>query len=188
MNIEKLFHEDIRDKKRIGSGSFHKRGKGVRHTIRGIKTPYDFMKPKERRLLNGECVISNMYTNIISKAEFDQKDKDIQKAMLTKWRTLYSNSKIMKGMGITGQATLAKYISDLDIPKKYRGGKKPKRVMSELSIEETREIKLLTGGLNLEYRGEYSAEELAKIFTKLQLLIDGEENKFVLNVSLMERV
>jgi hypothetical protein len=187
MTIEKLFHQEIRDKKRTGSGAFHKRGKGVRHGMRGIKFQYDFLTAKEKRMLNGECVVSNMYTEIISKAAFDEKEKDIQKAMLTKWRELYSNSKIMKEMGITGQGTLAKYLKDLDVPKKQRGGKKPTRVISEMSVPELQEVKLLSNGLHLEYRGEYTSEQLNKIFTKLQLITDGEPNKYAFHVSLTER-
>ena len=33
INIQKMFNEDIRDKKRIGRGSFNKRGKGVKQDI-----------------------------------------------------------------------------------------------------------------------------------------------------------
>ena len=42
-------------------------------------------------------------------------------------------------------------------------------------------------GLHLEYNGIYDAEQLSKIFTKLQLITDGEECKFQLNISLSEK-
>ena len=42
-------------------------------------------------------------------------------------------------------------------------------------------------GLHLEYNGIYDAEQLSKIFTKLQLITDGESCKFKLNISLSER-
>lgn len=157
--------------------------------MRGIKTPYDFMKTKERKKLNGECVITNMYTDIITKEEFDLKDDKTKKAMLTFWRENYSNTKIMKGLGMTGQATFAKLLGQFDIPKKKTNVKKQKTTVVKKEVAPTpTPIKLISQGLNLEYNGEYTAEQLNKIFTKLQLLIDGEESKFILNVSLSERI
>jgi hypothetical protein len=47
---------------------------------------------------------------------------------------------------------------------------------------------LITKGLHLEYNGDYTADQLTKIFTKLQVLTDGEENKFSLSISLSERL
>jgi hypothetical protein len=48
-------------------------------------------------------------------------------------------------------------------------------------------MRILTQGLHLEYNGEFDAEQLSKIFTKLQLVTDGEENKFYLSISLTEK-
>ena len=42
-------------------------------------------------------------------------------------------------------------------------------------------------GLQLEYNGIYDAEQLSKIFTKLQLLTDGEECKYHMNIKLTEK-
>lgn len=42
-------------------------------------------------------------------------------------------------------------------------------------------------GLHLEYNGIYDAEQLSKIFTKLQLITDGEQCKYQLNISLSEK-
>lgn len=51
--IERLFQDDIREKRKTGSGSFHKRGKGVKHGLSGaLKTPYHYMKTKEKNKLN----------------------------------------------------------------------------------------------------------------------------------------
>jgi hypothetical protein len=41
-------------------------------------------------------------------------------------------------------------------------------------------------GLHLNYNGIYDAEQLSKIFTKLQLLTDEENCKFKLHISLTE--
>jgi hypothetical protein len=54
-------------------------------------------------------------------------------------------------------------------------------------IANTQPMRILTQGLHLEYNGEFDAEQLSKIFTKLQLVTDGEENKFYLSISLTEK-
>lgn len=46
---ERMFQDEIREKKTIGRGVFSRRGKGVKHTIRGIKTPYDYLSTKEKK-------------------------------------------------------------------------------------------------------------------------------------------
>ena len=71
---ERMIHEDIREKKKAGRGVFSQKGRGVKHTMRGIKTPYDFMSTKEKKKLNSEVIRFNMYESILTKEEFDVKD------------------------------------------------------------------------------------------------------------------
>ena len=216
-NIERLFQEDIRDKRKAGSGSFHKRGKGVKHGISGaLRTPYYYLKPKERKKLNGTVETSNMYSTILNWDEWNTRDKETQKMLLTKWREIHSNTKIMEELAVGrgkpfNSQSFADIVNDLDCPKKIRGGSKPRKnksaaitavketksptllefaeVASQLEFEVPKqEIKqiLITKGLHLEYNGEYDPEQLSKILTKLQLLIEGEPNKFKISLSLSE--
>lgn len=180
-----MFDEEIRDKKRTGRGVFNKRGKGVKHVMRGIKTPYDFMKTKERKKLNGECVITNMYDEIITRSEFDLKDDETKKRLLIRWRELYSNKEIMKKMGITASGTFSKYINELKIPKKSTKKAKVNYIAPSKQVEAV--TQLINTGLRLEYNGTYNSEQLNKILTKLQILIENEENNFDVNISLIER-
>jgi hypothetical protein len=46
---------------------------------------------------------------------------------------------------------------------------------------------LITKGLHLEYNGLYDADTINKILTKLQLLVDGEQNKFNVSITLTEK-
>lgn len=199
-NIEKIFNDEVREKRKTGSGVFSKRGKGVKHGISGaFRTPYYFMKTKERKKLNGEVSVSNMYETILTKEEFLLKDKDTQKHMLTRWREIYPNGKIMNEMGIGNAQAFANIVNGLEIPKKPKGGSKPRKAKaqsvaatptpSQLTFEEPRKVEpiLITKGLHLEYNGEYDAEQLSRIFTKLQLLTEGETNKFNLAISITER-
>lgn len=214
-NIEKIFIDDIREKRKVGRGSFSKVGKGgERARVRGgLKTPYDFMKTKERKKLNSEVRSFNMYETIIPIDEFRLKDEETQRNMLIRWREIYENGQIKKGLGIAN-SPYYKLIDELNLPKKPRGGanntgkkltRKSKSVAvspvtlldiaqeeEKKSIEEVTDkvIKalpqLFSKGLHLEYNGTYNVEELSKMFTKLQLLVDGETNKYHISLSLSE--
>lgn len=205
-NIEKLFQEDIRDKRRTGSGQFHRRGKGVKHGISGaLRTSYYFMSAKERKQLNSEVRAFNMYDKILKRDEFYANDKETQKKLLIHWRDNFSNQEITKEMGV-GINTLSKLIKELELPPKPRGGarkgtgerkartkaKTPQINNTTLeTISENPPVPqvtpiLITKGFNLEYNGEFDAEHISKIFTKLQLVIEGEENKFNVSISITE--
>lgn len=216
--FERMFNDDIREKRKAGSGSFHKRGKGVKHGMSGaLKTPYHYMSNKEKKKLNGEVRVYSMYETIIPMEEFKLKDIETQKLLLTRWREIYENDIIKAEMGLS-----TKYYYDLvvslQLPKKPRGGnvmkaardKKPKKEAKvaisrqaqikapeitepilqpvlQLADSQPQVQKIIIQGLNLEYNGEYNAEDLAKIFTKLQLIIDGESNNYNLCLSLSEK-
>jgi len=213
-DIERLFQEEIREKKKTGSGQFHRRGKGVRHGFNGaLRTPYHFMKTKERNKLNGEVEAYNMFTTIIPYKEFKLKEPETQKDLLIKWREVFDNDKIIGEMHVTNK-TYFDLVNKLDLPKKPRGGAmnvkkgKVKKAASEKpkvsnnlefdfseSVESIPKVqpepqiqKIITQGLYLEYNGDYDAEALTKLFTKLQLVIDGESNKFNISLCLTEKV
>lgn len=209
--IERLFNDDVRDKRKTGSGVFHRRGKGVKHGISGaLRTPSYYMSNKEKKKLNGEVKVTRMYDTIIPMSEFQLKDEATQKNMLIRWREIYDNSQIKKGLGIAN-SPYYKLVEELNVPKKIRGVKKgdkkaPRKASAAIVSPEidlfdlpeepkVREIEkeiakpiLVTNGLHLEYNGIYDTEALSKIFTKLQLIIDGDTNKYNIKLSLSEIV
>jgi hypothetical protein len=219
-NIERLFVEDIIEKKKAGRGAFHMRGKGVKHgSNKALRTPYHFMKTKEKNKLNGEVEVHNMYTTILNWTEFNLKDRETQKTLLTKWREIYTNDKIMAEMSIERPTKLnsqsyADIVNDLGCPKKRRNitsGYKKQTKEKAVAISAVRQLQApewldleaeneqpkvtyiddvlpKINGLHLEYNGDYDSEQLNKIFTKLQLLIDGEDNKFKISISITENV
>jgi hypothetical protein len=220
--VEKMLKEDIREKKKTGSGAFHMRGKGVRHGFNGaLRTPYHFMKTKEKNKLSGEVTVHNMFTTILNWDEFQLKDRDTQKHLLTKWRETFSNVQIQEQLQVGREKafntqSFADLVNDLGCPPKRKGGSKPKdssqpkrkykqrtATTSIQPLQEQQQVELVLpppqlelvqeeqrpiifNGLNLEYNGEYNSEELTKIFTKLQLLVDGEANKYKISLALVE--
>ena len=210
--IERLFNDDIREKRKAGSGSFHKRGKGVKHGISGaLRTSSYYMSKKEIKNLSGEVKVYQMYETIIPIDEFRLKDEETQRAMLSRWREIYDNGKIKEGLGIAN-SPFYKLVDSLNLPKKTRGGnntranRKAKAIKTkttspelnalelEISPKDTQKhvqaevirTQLISKGLHLEYNGKYDAEALNRLFTKLQLLIDGETCKYNISLSLSE--
>jgi hypothetical protein len=207
------------------------RGKGVKHGFNGaLRTPSYYMSNKEKKNLNGEVETFNMYETILPITEFNFKDAETQKIMLTRWREIYGNSHIQKEMGLTNKA-FYELVSTLQIPRKTRiddeettkrtGKTKqikqakakttPKKTLMEAMefIEEvspekpekierkvvqleavrpqSEAVKLITNGIHFEYnRANDDAEEINRILTKVQLLVDGESKKFRISVSLSE--
>lgn len=194
--IEELYREDIRDKKRTGSGVFHKGNRSKNNFKNSLNTPYNFMSSKEKKLLNGEVTVTNIYDMVLPRKEFDALDYPTQKKLFTRWREIYSNKEIIEGMGITSNATFWAYLNKLEIPRQGKGYNKrtKENVAAKENVADNTptvlepKSQLITRGLHLEYHGEYDHEALNRIFTKLQLLTDGEPNKYVIAFSISERV
>ncbi len=225
-----LFDLEVRDKKNQAYLNRAKTGaRGGSSSRKGMRTPFDYMSAKERKKLSGEVQVTNMYTSILTWKEFILKDKETQKELLTKWREVHSNTKIMDELGVGRERpfnsqSYADLVNELGCPRKTRQvhpnptTKRPRRnaakkdtpiikldekpTLLELALEAEEVINkskpviepepekvtpiLITNGLHLEYHGEYDAEQLSKIFTKLQLLTDGEPHKFKISLSLSE--
>jgi hypothetical protein len=224
MDFEKEFKNEIYEKKQLAYGNRAKTGSGRRTSYRGVKTEYDFLTREERKKLNSDVIVSNLNDIVLLKEEFDSLEMHKQKELLTHWRELYENKYIMDQMGVKGSNTYHKYIKELEIPKKARGGaknfkgrrrgaatvKQETAPQISLQFEEpqkhsiqdtiqtaltkmdnvqqpTNSILQTVEGLHLEYNGIYDAEQLSKIFTKLQLITEGEQCKFQLNITLSEK-
>lgn len=145
-----------------------------------------------------------MYEKIIPIQEFVQYDRETQRHMFIKWRELYSNAEIMKKAGIQGNNAFQKIIKGLDIPlkqtRKVPGKRQAKTTTAvkvqpspveglpkqEINTIQQNPIKIIINGLHLEYNGIFDPDQLAKIFTKLQLLVDGEDSDYYLTLTLTE--
>lgn len=100
--IEKMFQQDIREKKRTGSGAFHRTGKGAKHgIIGGMRTHADMLKGKAKREYTkpGELKVYNL-NDIISRQDFEAKTENEKKELLIRWRENYPNETILEKSGI----------------------------------------------------------------------------------------
>ncbi len=62
-NYEKIFQMDIMDKKRTARGIYN-RASRKGYIKGGVKTQSDFLSNKEKKLLNGEIIVTNKYDDI----------------------------------------------------------------------------------------------------------------------------
>jgi hypothetical protein len=205
---ENLFALEVKEKKSQAHAHRARTGRGSSKRRKGMSTPFDFMSKSERERLNGEVKLTNLFDMIITREEFDTMEEKQQKAMMTHWREIYPNEKIMQEMGITGSGTFHNYINKLEIPRKKRHGGRPKKVekkenkkvlaptvQAPENISENtpivnkfvqQPVKLITNGLHLEYNGNFSSEQINKILTKIQLIVDGEDNNFNIELRISE--
>ena len=185
--IEKLFYEEIKRKNKSDAGPIPKKGKGViSYSNSPLRSPYYFMSTKEKKLLISEVSTFNMYDGIITLDEFVLKDAETQKAMLTHWRELYPNKQIMNEMGIGSNQKFAGILNELELPKKARGSRKGiKRKTGP--VAKTPEHSISTAeGLEINYTGIYDAQQVEKILAKLQLVVEGENEKYHIQISIRE--
>lgn len=123
-NIEKMFQEEIRDKKRIGSNIFSRVSTRKGGSNQALRTPYLYMTAKEKRKLNGEVRSFNM-NDIISYNEFSELSPKEQTDLMTHWRNIYTGTKIQQGMGIS-RSLFYRIIDKLNLPKSDRFPKSSK--------------------------------------------------------------
>jgi hypothetical protein len=204
---EDLFTLEVKEKKQLAHSHRSRTGRGSSKSRKGMSTPFDFMSKAEKEKLNGEVKLTNLFDTIISREEFETMDEKQQKAMMLHWRDIYPNTKIMKEMGISSSGAFHGIINRLEIPRKGRVDDRRKgngkKIQNKKALAPTvqapqiattpiienfvqQPVKLITNGLHLEYIGNFNSEQINKILTKIQLLVDGEENNFNIELSISE--
>jgi len=191
--VEQIWQEDIKAKKQ--NSIFPTASK------KGMRTPYDYMTNKEKKNLNGKVEVTNMYDLLLNKEEFEAFPEAKQTEILTHWRTIYPNAKIMESLGIHSPGVLNALIEKLNVPKKNTW-KRTKRTAKQKEVqaqihssapvtsshrEKIEMDNFSIDGFSINYHGSYTSEQLSKIWTKLQLLTDGEENSFTVSITVQEK-
>lgn len=209
-----LFEQEIREKKQDRRNFMKKtgaRGRGGKMYL-----PSDLMSRADRKKHTkaGEIIVTNIYDTILKKVEFEALEPHEQRNHLQYWRTKYQTKEIQRGMGVAG-ATYYKYIEDLGLPKirgyKKRTGKTqdkkkeaPKQISASLPDQEEQQAPqeviiqdkqpepqqpaiLVLNGLNIAYNGIYNSSEIQRMFSKLDLLLDGEDSEFEIELNIKER-
>ena len=197
--INEIWQDDIKEKKQ--NAIFHKArtgSKGSSGSRKGMRTPYDYMSASEKRKLNGKVEVKNMFDLLLSKEEFTTYPEEKQTEIMTHWRTKYSNAQIMDSLEIHSPGQFNTLIEKLKVPKKNtwkrtpRTGTKKEAAAQKhssalpLPVREKMDTPIIDG-LSLNYHGSYTADQLSKIWTKLQLLTEGEENSYSVSITVQEK-
>ncbi|HLO12793.1 MAG TPA: hypothetical protein VK190_11325 [Pseudoneobacillus sp.] len=205
-SIEKMFHDDIRQKKITGSGIHSRTGK--RGYVGKMMFPTDFMTRKEKYNYRkaGKIVTTNLYDEItLTWQELILRPEDQIKKYFLEWRKRFSNKEIAGRLGLK-EARLYYYYNKYGVidktvseqKKEARIGKgKGKLQSEEVSVEEakqpqkyepTPEPVLLPKleGMHFSFTGTHKSEKIIAKLEKIMLLLTDEENDFDIQIFIQE--
>jgi len=200
---EKVFHDEIREKKKAASGVHSKTGKNG--YVGTMRFPSDIMSRKEKMKYRkaSKVVTTNLYDEILPKEEFDKLETYEKKNRLQYWRNTYQNKEIMKAMGLSN-ALYYNLVGELELPKAARiNHGKPKR-KAAVKISEEPEVKeekqalpvpietapvqeIIVDGLHLVFNGTYKAEQIIRQLAKFELLLDNEADPYYIELKLVQK-
>jgi hypothetical protein len=209
-DIEKEFYEDIDFKKKAGRVSFVT--KSYRHRLRSaadLMTPYQ--RAKHRKA--GKVEISNMYDVMVGYDEFLDLSTREKKKHMIEYRNRFTNAEIVSTWGIS-KTTYFALAKELDLPRaprtrtdisgkrKVRGGTSVKQKREEFGhLEELPSLEMEVpeylpqknvialpkhDGMQFNYSGVYSPNQILSKLEKLSLLLSDEENKFDIKIFIQE--
>jgi hypothetical protein len=117
-DIEYLLKEEIRDKKRTGTGVFSRASR--RGYTGAVRTQVDYLKGKAKKeyMGNGEITVSNMYdtiSNIPSLSELRDMDKEVAKGIVTYARSKHKMKELTKHWGRSDHYLYSTLFKELDI-------------------------------------------------------------------------
>jgi hypothetical protein len=200
---EKMFHDEVRQKKRTASGVHHKTGKNG--YVGTMRFPSDIMnrKDKMRYRKAGKVVTTNIFDTIIAIDEFEALETYEQRNRLQYWRNEKTNKEILAGLGISSKKYY-EIVSSLDLPKAPRGKSKPRKATAKKepkfvaiedekidvpAVQETpKQVQeIMVEGLNLVFQGTYNAEVIQKQLTKFSLILEDEPDEYYFEFRLMQK-
>ena len=214
--IEKVYLSEIREKKNHAYNSRARTGgQGSSGSRKGVRTAYDYMTNAEKKKLNSEIEVFNMYETVIPFKEFELKDTETQRTLLTRWRELYPNKKIYTEMELPGAPSSFYTLMDkLDVPKKGNYGpkgpkdpdkSKPRKAAAKVAKQEQQQQQqeqqpvattaeklqptpgsVRLNGLSLQYSALCTPEQIEDELARLQLQVTGKKSKYMFTCYLTE--
>jgi hypothetical protein len=206
---EKLFFDEIRGKKKetalLRTATQHKR-LGAKKVL--FATDLMSRKEKLKHTKAGKVMTTNMYEDILPIAEFEKLETYEKRNRLQYLRSVKSAKEIQAAMG-TNSKRYYEIIKELDLPKAPRtkaGEPKPRKaairrtepaavaIQSQLELETPQPQpepqaaqKIIINGLNLEFNGTFTAEQIIKQFLKFGALLEEEEDKYYIELRLQQK-
>jgi len=147
-NIEKMFYDEVRDKKRTARGSFHNSGRrgGGTKGVSSVKTPSDVLKYSDKQAYKeyikpGGITMSNVYDNIDNIPTVSEiKDKDFAagQVIVKAAKSSHKMKDLSKHWGLSGYS-LYKLFDDFEIkyPKHPRTKSVPEKKQTIIQKQES---------------------------------------------------
>ena len=184
------FYRDVRDKKKVSCGVYH-RASRKGYIKGGVKTQYDFMSRKERKMLNGEVRVMNIYEEYkdIKKCptieEIEKMDKTKAKNVLTFIKGQHTVKALTEHYKISC-GTLYNLYREYGV--QFGSENRKKRTTTKVKKESTKAIQevAVTSVENMEVEKELRAKiaEYERIIQKLNNKIDEDNHeKFKISIS-----
>jgi hypothetical protein len=204
-SIEKLFEDDVREKKRTGSGIHHRTGK--RGYVGKMMFAYDFMSRSEKlkHRKAGKVIVSNIYDEInMDFEELKAKPKEEMKRYLSEWQKRFTNTEIAKGLDMPDNK-LYYWLRKFGLSGSTGVTEDQKRVATTTVVKDVNHVPQTPyinlpyvppappvvlpklDGIQFAFTGKHSSEKIIATLTKLQLLLEGESNDFEIKIFLEEK-
>jgi hypothetical protein len=205
---DKIFYDEIREKKKetalLRTATQHKR-LGAKKVL--FATDLMSRKEKLKHTKAGRVMTTNMYEDIIPIVEFEKLEDYEKRNRLQYLRSVKSAKEIQAAMGVNSKRYY-EIISELNLPKapRSKSGAAPRKaalkrkekepagisLQSQLELETTPAAiepvqKIIINGLNLEFNGEFTAEQIIKQFLKFGALLEGEPDKYYIELRLQQK-
>lgn len=133
-NIEKMFFQEVREKKKIGNNIHSRVATRKGNGNRALKTPYYFMSRKERKKLNGKVISFNM-NEIVDYEKFKSFSDRDQKELLLTWRKNYMSKDIQDKMGIS-RTIFYRLLKKFDIPTNGMNSNTNRKTLTDEEMEK----------------------------------------------------
>jgi hypothetical protein len=203
---DKIFYDEIREKKKetalLRTATQHRR-LGAKKVL--FATDLMSRKEKLKHTKAGRGMTTNMYEDILPIAEFEKLEDYEKRNRLQYLRSVKSAKEIQAAMGVNSKRYY-EIINELDLPKapRTKAGAEPRKaplkrktatvaIQSQLELETQPEppkpepVKIIINGLNLEFNGTFTAEQIIKQFLKFGALLEGEDDKYYIELRLQQK-
>lgn len=163
-DIQAVFEEDVKDKKRTGAGIFKKTGK--KGYVGKMTTPYDLMTSQEKKQLSNEVVSYSMYDTIMPYEDFKLLNEQARIKTIGEYLKRFSRKEIADGWGVQAY-TVHDWVSKLGLSQARRLKQiKPQQKEDEVPVEKNE-------GFSIKLIGSFNGKEIQdRLVALAQILVE----------------
>lgn len=181
--VKEIFVEDVREKKKAGSGVYGRAGKGGR--TRNIRMPSDLLTGKEKSeyIKGGEVKTTKMAIKVMPWEDFRAMNFQDQRKTLMFYRKKFTNESIRDTWGLSTYQYYTKLM-------KKELGIIPNRKRKKMTLPDgtdSPKVVVVHDGFTYSTQGIYSSDEIKTRLEKLVTLMEIETGEYEINLTLIEK-